>query len=66
MTNANDWQRNDVRTQIDELLEAAKSHGTQILLDADGTFEITFVPKKQSLKELFSKPGPISNDDVDP
>lgn len=66
MTHGTNWQRSDARTNIDELLDAAKFRGVQKVLDLDGTFEVTFVPKKQSLEKLFSEPGPISSDDIDP
>lgn len=61
-----EWKRGEVGACIDDLFAAAEHHGPQTVHDANGTFEIIFTPKKQSLKELFSKPGIISGDDFDP
>ena len=64
MTNRTEWRRSEIKARIDEVLDAAKTQGTQILNDFDGSFEVTFVPAKQSIEELFSKPGLISGDDI--
>lgn len=64
MTDRTEWRRSEIQARIEEVLDAAKSQGTQILSDFDGSFEVTFKPAKQSIEELFSKPGLISGDDV--
>lgn len=65
MTYRTEWRRSEIKARIDELLEAAKSEGTQRLVDTDGSFDVTFKQNKQSVQELFSKPGLISGDEVD-
>jgi hypothetical protein len=57
------WPRPEAERRIGELLDAAKRAGVQKVVDQDGTFEVLFVPAKRSLEELFSAPGPISDDD---
>ena len=57
------WPRPEAERRIGELLDAAKRGSVQKVVDYDGTYEVTFVPAKQSLEELFSVPGPISDDD---
>lgn len=57
------WQRDEAEARIKELLDAAIREGTQKIIDADGIFKVTFEKRKGSLEELFSKPGPISDDD---
>lgn len=63
MSHDTEWQRPEAERRIAELLNAAKTRGVQKVVDLDGTFEVVFVPLKQSLEELFSTPGPISDDD---
>ncbi|ASY56598.1 MULTISPECIES: hypothetical protein [Sinorhizobium] len=58
------WPRNVAEIRISELFDAAKTGGPQKVADDDGTFDVTFTPKRKPLSELFSEPGPIS-DDVD-
>lgn len=62
MAHNSEWQRHEISARIQEVLEAAKESGTQRVIDADGRFDVTFVPKKRTLEELFSKPGPIPDD----
>ena len=57
------WQRDEAEDRIREVLDAAMRDGTQQVLDADGTFRITFEKRRGTLEELFSKPGPISDDE---
>ncbi|MGO7981446.1 hypothetical protein ACC691_26430 [Rhizobium johnstonii] len=66
MSRSSDWQRHDAVTRIQEVLDAAKALGAQRVLDTDGRFVITFEPVKQTLEELFAKPGPFADGDVDP
>lgn len=63
MTYGKDWRRSDLETRASEVLDAARREGLQMVEDVDGRFEIIFVPRKQTLEQLFSKPGPIPNDD---
>ncbi|GAK73430.1 hypothetical protein RRU01S_39_00090 [Agrobacterium rubi TR3 = NBRC 13261] len=42
MTRLNRWTREEAESLIGELLEAAKSQGTQLVKDVDGTFTISF------------------------
>lgn len=63
MADGIEWQRSDAQSRIAEILDAAKVSGTQKIVDVDGSFNVTFVPRKQSLEKLFSKPGPIEDDD---
>jgi hypothetical protein len=58
-----EWQMAQAETCVRKLFEAAKTDGPQLVVEADGHYEITFRPKKQSLGELFSQPGPIETDD---
>ncbi|PYE42632.1 hypothetical protein DFI02_106207 [Rhizobium sp. PP-F2F-G20b] len=62
MTRAAEWKRGELRGRLDELLNAAEREGPQTVVDANGTFEVIFTAKKQSLEELFSEPGTISED----
>ncbi len=64
MTHGNDWQRRDLETRASEVLDAARREGPQMVADVDGSFEIVFVPRRQTLEQLFSKPGPIPDDDT--
>ncbi|MFC5755691.1 hypothetical protein [Rhizobium sp. GCM10022189] len=57
------WLRNEAEARVRELFDAAKSTGPQEVRDTDGTFSITFIPVKGTLEELFSKPGPIPDDE---
>lgn len=66
MTLSSDWQRHEAEERIREVLDAAKGRGAQRVVDTDGRFLITFEPVKQTLEELFAKPGPFANDDLDP
>lgn len=59
------WPRDVAETRISELFDAARTGGPQKVTDNDGTFCVTFTPKRRPLTELFSAPGPIS-DDADP
>lgn len=63
MTHNSDWQRHEVAARIQEVLDAAKTRGTQRVIDTDGRFDVTFVPGKKTLEELFSRPGPLPDDD---
>jgi hypothetical protein len=65
MSQSSDWQRHDAEARIREVLDAAKAQGAQRVLDADGRFLITFEPVKQTLEELFAKPGPFADGDLD-
>lgn len=58
------WRRVDMETRAGEVLDAARREGPQSIADTDGTFEIVFVPRKQTLDQLFSKPGPISDENA--
>jgi len=58
------WRRVDMETRAGEVLDAARREGPQSIADTDGTFEIVFVPRKQTLEQLFSKPGPIPDEDA--
>ncbi len=53
-----------METRAGEVLDAARREGPQSVADTDGTFEIVFVPRKQTLEQLFSKPGPIPDEDA--
>ncbi len=67
MTHEPDWQRHEAEARIQDVLDAAKAHGTQRVIDTDGRFDVTFVPEKKTLEELFSRPGPLpDDDDLDP
>ena len=57
-------RRVDMETRAGEVLDAARREGPQSVADTDGTFEIVFVPRKQTLEQLFSKPGPIPDEDA--
>jgi hypothetical protein len=59
----NEWPRTKAETSIREVLDALKAAGSQKVIEGDGDFEIVFHPRKQSLDELFSKPGPIITGD---
>lgn len=63
MTLDKEWQRREAEARIREVLDAAKVRGAQRILDTDGSYDVTFVPKKRSLEELFSRPGPLPDDD---
>lgn len=64
MTHGNQWRPVDLETRPGEVLDAARRDGPQVVADVDGTFEIVFRPRQQTLEELFSKPGPIPDDDA--
>ena len=64
MSNDSTWQKKDAASRFQEVMEAAKAIGTQRVLDTDGRFEVTFVPVKKTLEELFSEPGPLRDDDL--
>ncbi|QRM44611.1 hypothetical protein F2982_14865 [Rhizobium sp. BG4] len=66
MSQSSDWQRHDAEDRIREVLDAAKTRGAQRVADTDGRFVITFEPVKQTLEELFAKPGPFADGDLDP
>ncbi|MBP2461171.1 hypothetical protein J3A65_001935 [Rhizobium sp. PvP014] len=55
-----EWQRSEVGARVDDLFDAARVDGPQTVIDANGTYEVTFTPQGQSLEDLFSKPGIIS------
>ena len=55
------WPRDVAVTRVSELLDAAKTGGPQKVTDEDGTFAVIFTPKRKPLSELFSEPGPISD-----
>ncbi|MGV2124012.1 hypothetical protein ACQZ4R_13095 [Agrobacterium vitis] len=63
MTHDSNWQRHEAEARIQEVLEAAKTLGTQTVIDTDGRFDVTFTPAKKTLEELFSRPGPLPDDD---
>ncbi|HLP66151.1 MULTISPECIES: hypothetical protein [Ciceribacter] len=63
MTHNFDWQRHEAEARIQEVLDAAKTRGTQRVVDTDGRFDVTFVPGEKTLEELFSRPGPLPDDD---
>lgn len=58
-----EWQMAQAETCVRKLFEAAKTDGPQLVVEADGHYEIIFRPRKQSLGELFSQPGPIKTHD---
>jgi hypothetical protein len=60
----NTWQRDDAEARIRMVLEAAKAHGSQTVIDRDGTYTIVFTRRKQSVEKLFSKPGPLREGDI--
>lgn len=61
------WQRDEAEKHIGEVLDAAKAHGSQTVVDhLGGLFTIIFEQPKATLEELFSKPGPLLDDDLDP
>lgn len=61
------WQRDEAERHIGKVLDAAKAHGSQVVVDREGgSFEITFRQPEATLEELFSKPGPLLDDDLDP
>jgi hypothetical protein len=62
MTHGKVWRRVDLETRAGKVLDAARHEGPQSVADVDGTFEIVFVPRKQTLEQLFSKPGPVPDD----
>jgi len=66
MSQSSDWQRHDAEVRIREVLDAAKTRGAKRVVDTDGRFVITFEPVKQTLEELFAKPGPFADGDLDP
>ncbi|WP_246647716.1 hypothetical protein [Rhizobium laguerreae] len=61
----NQWHRHEAEARIRELLDAAKTSGPQTVRDTDGAFTITFSQTKAGLEQLFSKPGPLQDDDLD-
>ncbi len=61
----NTWQRDEAEARIREVLDAAKAHGSQTVVDRDGMYAIVFTQRKQGLEKLFSKPGPLQEDDLD-
>jgi hypothetical protein len=63
MTHGSDWQRQEAEVRIQEVLDAAKTLGTQRIDDTDGRFLVTYEPVKKTLAELFAQPGPLSDDD---
>lgn len=66
MAQGRTWQRDECESRIREVLDAAKALGPQTIADRDGTFEIVFSQPKAGLEELFSKPGPLTDEDLDP
>ena len=61
------WQRDEAERHIGDVLDAARTHGSQTVIDRQGgSFEITFKQPKASLEELFSKQGPLLDDDLKP
>lgn len=66
MAYGSSWQRDVAEARIREVLDAAKSDGPQTVVDRDGSFEIIFSQPKIGLEELFSKPGPLQDEDRDP
>jgi hypothetical protein len=64
MNNGSEWRRSDLETRANEVLDAARREGMQMIEDVDGRFELVFVPQRQTLKQLFSKPGPVPDDDA--
>jgi hypothetical protein len=58
------WQREEAEKRIGELLDAAMNYGPQQIEDAHGVFKIVFEKRKATLEELFSEPGPLSEDDA--
>lgn len=57
------WQRDEAEARIREVLDAAKTHGSQTVIDRDGTYAIVFTRRKQGLEKLFSTPGPLRKGD---
>jgi hypothetical protein len=62
MANGMEWQRPKAESHIRDLFDAAKVRGTQKVVDSDGTFEVSFVPRMGTLEELFSGPGTIGDE----
>jgi len=56
------WQRDEAEGRIRKVLDAAKTDGPQQVVDSHGVFSIVFEKRKLTLEELFSKPGPLSED----
>jgi len=62
MTQRMEWRRSEAEARIREVLDAARLRGPQILLEDEGSYEIRFVPRKQSLDDLFAQPGTFPDD----
>lgn len=60
----NTWQRDEAEARIREVLDAAKAHESQTLIDRDGTYAVVFTRRKQGLEKLFSNPGPLRKGDL--
>lgn len=56
------WQRAEAEDRIRDVLDAARAKGVQTIADGDGVYHLTFVARKKSLHDLFSKPGPLEPD----
>ena len=54
--------RSEAESRISKVFDDARMLGPQRVEDKTGVFEIVFKPRKQSLEELFSKPGPVTGD----
>jgi hypothetical protein len=64
MTHGNEWLPADLETRAKDVLDAARHSGPQVVADVDGNFQIVFLPRKQTIDQLFSTPGPIPEDDA--
>ncbi|MFC5757958.1 hypothetical protein [Rhizobium sp. GCM10022189] len=60
MSHTQEWSKTDAERHIDEIFEGAKSGTTQKIKDADGTFELRFVPSsgKSAAAKYLSRGGP--------
>ncbi len=62
---SNMWERDEAEARIHELLDAAKTHGPQTVIDRHGTYAIVFSRRRPRLEALFSRPGPLKEDDLE-
>ncbi|NKM95689.1 hypothetical protein [Rhizobium leguminosarum] len=60
MSRTQEWSKTDAERHIGQVFEGAKNGATQKIKDADGTFELRFVPssEKPSAGEYLSRGGP--------
>lgn len=52
-----EWQRSEVGARLDDLFDAARVDGPQTVIDANGTYEVTFSRKGSPLKIYFRNLG---------